>query len=283
MVRRKDRIQELTETMEAGIRKVFESDRFHEWLDVQAQFHQYSFNNTIAIMAQHPNATRVAGYRTWQKIGRQVKKGESAIWIWAPRMKTIKDTEVDGETGQEIEVKKRVLTGFVPVPVFDIAQTEGEDLPELDHDITTDTEAGRKLLNELIAFAEDHHVTVTTYEGRQAKGYFDPKKREIGLRDGAVDQQAKTLIHELAHALTHDRLRDEEQDYAAGELVAEGAAHIVATHFGLDPGYSFEYLAVWMYNAGGDMDVFRAVLGWIQGTAKKIIDNLDLEEVRQAA
>ena len=88
---------------------------------------------------------------------------------------------------------------------------------------------------------------------------------------------------EIANALTHDHLRNEEQDYAAGELVAEGTAYIVAKHFGLDPGYSFEYLAVWTYNAGGDMDAFRAVLGWIQGTAKKIIDALDTTEERRAA
>lgn len=109
-----------------GITELTNSDAWQRYLDVQGRFHNYSWGNSLLISRQYPEATKVAGYRTWQQLGRQVRKGERAIMILAPIVYTQKT-----EDAVEPSTQSRVVRGFRSVPVFDIAQTDGEPLPEI--------------------------------------------------------------------------------------------------------------------------------------------------------
>src|SRR4051794_5880078 len=115
----KARREEQARQLEEAVRAVLSEDGFHKWSEVRRSFRDYSWANQFMIATQKPDATRVAGYKSWQKLGRQVRKGEHAIRIWAPRF-----AKVETEDGNE-----RRLTGFALVPVFDLGQTEGDELP----------------------------------------------------------------------------------------------------------------------------------------------------------
>src|SRR5215207_8039177 len=169
--------------LERSVAAIQDSDTFRAYLSAQARFHQYSFGNVLLILAQKPDATRVAGYRTWQSLDRHVKKGEKAIRIISPAY--YKRREVDEQTGEDVE---RQVTFFRSAAVFDYSQTEGKPLPEVPVPVL-DSEAGGELAARLEDVARDEGLTVQRGHERfgareQMMGFYEPVNRLIAVREG---------------------------------------------------------------------------------------------------
>ena len=269
--------KELVQKLHEGVQGVFQSERFQQWLKLQARFHDYSAANTLLILLQKPEAKQVAGFQTWKKLGRKVKKGEKGIAILAPLVKKVKtEDESELETAEE-----QYISGFRTVYVFDVRQTEGDELPELAREMEGNSLEAAALVDKLYLIADNLGLRVITYtEGhRGAMGYFNPVKQEIGLKHSSQDQMAKTLLHELAHVLT----KNPDYTYQQGEIIAEGTAFVVATYFGLDTSnYSFEYVAGWSSRQErpakgekGKVDPLKQTATIIQQTAKQLIQMLE--------
>lgn len=236
-----DGAQQALVTLEAGIDQLETSDSFRRYLEVAARFHSYSFGNQLLIASQMPSATRVAGFNTWSKLNRHVRRGERAIRIIAPLVYR----KHDKETGEELE--ESGLT-FRVVPVFDISQTEGEELPILSRRLSG--ECGAELLERLteLAVREGYSFTKEQPQSSEVNGYLDPIKRAIYVRaELAVNQRAKTLAHELGHArLGHGTQFSTESERANCEVAAETVAYIVCHAFGVDSAeYSYGYIVGW--------------------------------------
>ena len=276
-------IEELTELVD----EAQASEEFQAWLDVQSRFHEYSYRNTLLIKQQCPEATRVAGYRTWQEeFDRHVTEGESAIWIWAPIITKRcpacenspsyhekSDCEYD-ETAPENW--SRGLVGFKPAPVFDVSQTDGEPLPDLD---TAARGNGSQLVSGLLDAADDLEIEIQIVKSEEwthgeAKGVC--KNRSLMSLRPLVEAKdrpneadlATTLIHEYAHACLHFDV-DETNERAKREVEAEAVAYVVGRYFGLDTENSAFYLAVWQDD---DPETILERLERISRAAETIID-----------
>ncbi|MDI6813287.1 MAG: ArdC-like ssDNA-binding domain-containing protein [Desulfitobacteriaceae bacterium] len=271
-----EKVKALYERLKAGVQQVITGGRLQELARFMAKFHKYSFGNTLLILLQKPDASLVAGYKTWEKMGRHVKKGEKGIAIFAPR--TYKKEIIDEETG-EVTVVITGLAGFKVVHVFDVSQTEGKPLPLLKEPELDDTAAGRDLYGRLLAVANELSVTVRTEQiANGARGYYSPDKNEIALSESLQgDMRTKVLLHELAHALAfrlgeQQRTKKRDDEYIKGEVIAEGATFITAAHFGLDvENTSFDYVAGW----AGDAE---KVIVWgeaVQKVARELIDRVE--------
>jgi hypothetical protein len=132
------RKDEALERLTTGIAQLTSSKTWSAWLQMQSRFHRYSFSNCLLILLQRPTATRVAGFHTWRRVGRNVCRGEQAIWILAP----ITRRQVPAADSEPAEAPKRMVAAFRPVPVFDLDQTEGEPLPEVASRLTGDDPQG---------------------------------------------------------------------------------------------------------------------------------------------
>src|ERR687885_713321 len=154
---RDERMDDLIRQLEAGVQAIPTTEDFQRYLRTAATFHQYSTNNVLLILSQRPEATRVAGYRAWQALGRQVKKGEKAISIFAPRPYRVTTEDEQGE-----EQTREGLT-FRSVPVFDVSQTEGDAIPTMEAPTLTG-DAGQEIYAALVAFAAHEGLTVTNHD-----------------------------------------------------------------------------------------------------------------------
>lgn len=241
----REKVKELYENLKSGVSELVTSGKFHEYLKFQTRFHRYSFSNTMLIFLQMPEATRVAGIKTWNSMGRKVKKGEKGIKILAPLTRKV----TDEDTGEE----KWILNGFKTVTVFDVSQTEGKPLPELAPDLQGDTQNGRQLYEQLMLAAD---VPVKFGETGSAKGYYHPVKREIVLSDNySGDELTAILLHEIVHSIVEKDPPKDKADRERAEIVAEGATYVVAQYFGMDTSSSS----------------FGYVIGWAKGDIEKII------------
>jgi antirestriction protein ArdC len=232
----------------------------------QARFHTYSWGNVLLILGQNPAASRVAGYRTWQSLGRQVKRGEKAIRIIAPAY--YQKRERDEQTGEETE---RQVTFFRSASVFDVSQTDGDPLPEVPVPVL-DSDAGAELYAHLegVALTEGLRVTIgheAFFKREQMMGFYERENRSIYLREASQLQKTKTLAHELAHHFAEHKVSG-----PASETEAEAVSYIVLAHHGLDSGErSFAYIATW----SKDRAVLKAALATIQSVSTTIIDRLN--------
>jgi hypothetical protein len=253
-------LEEIHDRLVAAVEDLVSSEQWRAMLEVSARFHNYSTNNQLLIFLQCPNATRVCGYRAWQRLGRQVRKGECGIQILAPCRKRVSPVEAEREQDEVGRVE--VLTGFRVVHVFDVSQTDGAELDEI---------APRRLTGEVserLIDALEHRVADEGFMLRREaiarssrNGYADFERRLVVIReDLSGAQEMKTLIHELAHLLLH---RDTDLcDRAVAEVEAESVAFVVASALGLDTSdYSFPYVARW---GGGDAELVAA-------TAERVI------------
>ena len=287
---RADQLKEITERLEQGVKDIFTSEMYTKYLLTMSKFHNYSFNNTLLIAMQRPDATLVAGYNAWKnKFNRYVKKGEKGIQIIAPvpvkereaREKIDKDTglTVLNENGEpEMEVVERVIPRFRLTTVFDYAQTDGEPLPMLE-------------VNELTASVKDYNVLKAAIEQvspvpirfdeikGSAKGYYSHMDKEICIRpDMGESQTIKTMIHEVAHAMLHDsdqmKERGEEKDQLTKETEAESIAFTVCSALGIDTSdYSFPYVASW---AGSkELKELKDSMDTIRLTAADFLEKLE--------
>ena len=294
-----DRVREITENLEAGIRGLFDSENYKSWLRTMSRFHSYSVNNTILIHLQKPDATLVASYLSWQRnFGRQVNKGERAIQIIAPApiKKKIETDRLDPVTGNAIlnsdgtavkDIREILVPNYKVVSVFDVSQTEGKDLPTLGVD-----ELGGSV-KDLADFIEALKKTCPVpicFENIRggAKGYFHMVENRIAIQEGMSETQTvKTLIHEMAHQKLHSLLpggNEPEEKLTRGhkEVEAESVAFIVSYHYGIDTSdYSFGYIAGW--SDGKENKEFKESLTRIQKAADEMITDIDerLEEIRR--
>lgn len=286
---RKKEMEDIFSKLEQGVREVYQSDNYKNYLSVMASFHRYSVNNSILIALQKPDATLVAGYNKWIERKRQVKKGEKSIRILAPQNYTVKEEkevtkrDVNGnfifENGKPVTEKKMVeekRIRFVPVSVFDISQTTGEPLPtmpkveELDGNVEEFEPIIRALKN-----VSSYPITFKNIG--EDKGYCDNEKKEIVINEGMSDLQTiKTSIHEVAHNILHNpnepvsHLTREEK-----EVQAESVAYVVASRLGLDTSeYSFGYIAAW---GTKELSELKSSLSQIQKAAETIIDEVEKE------
>lgn len=276
------------------------SEEFQAWLDVQSRFHDYSYRNTFLIKQQCPHATRVAGYNTWRtEFDRHVQDGESAIWIWAPIIaKQCPKCENSPSYHENSECEydetppeewSNGLVGFKPTAVFDISQTDGEPLPDLETAATASADSdgdqeGEELVEAVVGAAdkldvEARIVAPDEWGHGEARGVCKSRSLhtmqpvvEAVDRDNRADL-ARTLIHEYAHALLHFDVTD-ETERSKRELEAEAVAYIVGRYFEVDMSGSAFYLAAWNDD---DAEAITDRLGRISHTAQEVIDTLERE------
>ena len=281
-----ERLAELTERLENGIKDLYASGRYAEYLTAMSKFHRYSFGNALLILFQCPTATHVAGYGTWKKeFGRQVKRGEHGIQIIAPcpYQRAVQQEKKDPSTGQTLygadgkpltETDYVSATKFKIATVFDVSQTEGRELPniavsELVGDVADFTAIYERLAAISPLPVEQGHVPGSS------KGYASFLEQRIVVRPGMSEVQTiKTLVHEIAHAKLHDPdlLTPEERKLRREkEVEAESVSYVVCQHFGIETSdYSFGYVAGW--SKGIELTELKSSLDRIHSTAGEIIN-----------
>ena len=288
-----DKLKEITDRLEQGITELFESERYKEYLRVMSKFHNYSFNNTLLIAMQKPDASLVAGFSSWKNnFGRNVMKGEKGIKIIAPSPFTVKQEveKTDPQTGKPVigkdgkpvtEEKEIKVPAYKVVSVFDVSQTEGRELPDIAVDELTGDVDRFKDFFAALEQASPVPVGFEKIEGG-AHGYYHLEEKRIAIDEGMSDLQTlKTAIHEIAHAKLHDidlNAPKEEQkprvDRRTREVEAESVAYTVCQHYGLDTSdYSFGYVAGW--SSGKELTELRGSLETIRSTAAEMINAID--------
>jgi antirestriction protein ArdC len=288
-----EKLKEITDRLEQGITELFDSERYKEYLRVMSKFHNYSFNNTLLIAMQKPDASLVAGFTAWKnQFQRNVKKGEKGIKIIAPSPFKIKqETEkidpqtqkpVIGRDGKPVTEEKEItIPAYKVVSVFDVSQTEGKELPDIAVDaLTGDVEQ----YSDFFAALEKTSPVPIGFEKIEggAHGYYHLEDKRIALDEGMSELQTlKTAIHEIAHAKLHDidlnAPKDEQQprvDRRTREVEAESVAYTVCQHYGLDTSdYSFGYVAGW--SSGRELAELKSSLETIRSAAADIINSID--------
>ena len=294
----KQRLKEITDGIEQGIKDLFQSDRYRQYLSVMSRFHRYSVNNTMLIYMQRPDASLVAGFQKWKnQFGRHVKEGEHGITIIAPTpfKKKIEEVKLDPDTkaplldpdGQQIVEEKEIsIPMFKPVKVFDVAQTYGKPLPHLASTLTGSVEQYEVFVEALrrsapvpISFAAIASNT---------DGYFSPSDQSITIREGMSEVQTIcAMVHEIAHSKLHN-YEKQQAEAAAGkdgaeitkkdrnteEVEAESISYAVCQYYGIQTGEnSFGYIATW--SQGKKLKELRASLETINRTASGLITDID--------
>ena len=280
----------IMQSLESGVEELFTSNRYQEFLKTMAKFHNYSFNNTMLIAMQRPDATLVTSYKNWQSMGRQVMKGEKGITIIAPApYKKMKEKEVLDENQRPImgtdgkpktEKVEVTVPHFKAVTVFDIAQTSGEPIQTLAPELLTAAVQDFDSFMKAIQKISPVPIRFDEIDGN-ANGYYHNADKEIVIKKGLSESQTlKTAIHETAHAKLHDSEIMEslgvEKDRLTKEVEAESVAYCVCSSFGLDTSdYSFPYIAGW--SSSREMKEMKASMDVIRKTAGEMIDQLTEE------
>lgn len=292
---RKDRLREITDSIEQGIQDLFESEKYKQYLRTMSRFHRYSVNNTLLIAMQRPDATRVAGFSKWRdQFGRHVRKGEKGIQIIAPTpyKKKIDAVKLDPDTKapvqdqngnavmEEIEIK---IPMFRVVSVFDVSQTEGRPLPEIVSDLMGNVQQYDTFMEALYR-ASPVPVSIEPIVPT-TDGYFSLAEQAITIRAGMSEVQTVcATVHEIAHAKLHNYAiannqseQSEEtpkKDQRTKEVEAESIAYAVCQYYGIETAEnSFGYIAGW--SKGKELSELRASLETINQTASELIDDID--------
>lgn len=296
-----EKLKEITDRLEQGIAELFDSERYREYLKVMSKFHNYSFNNTLLIAMQKPDASLVAGFSAWKNnFGRNVMKGQKGIKIIAPSPFKIRQEveKIDphtqkpiiGKDGKPVTEEKEVkIPAYKVVSVFDVYQTEGKELPDIAVDeLTGDVDRYK----DFFAALEKTSPVPIAFEniGGGSHGYYHLEDKRIAINEGMSELQTlKTAIHEIAHAKLHDidlnAPKDEQPrvDRRTREVEAESVAYTVCQHYGLDTSdYSFGYVAGW--SSGRELSELKSSLETIRSAAAEIINSIDenLAELQKA-
>ena len=294
----KQKVQEITEKLEQGIKELFESEKYKTYLNTMSKFHNYSFNNTMLIAMQKPDATLVAGFKAWQKnFDRHVKKGEKGIRILAPAPYKIKEERdkidpvtqellLDKDGNPQKEEVEITIPAFRAVSVFDVAQTDGKPIPELAaKELLSDVEGYQDMIRAVEAISP---VPIELEEiAGDSKGYYDREAKRIAVQENMSESQTlKTMIHEVVHSKLHSKeVEQDEQmkkDRNTKEVEAESIAYTVCQHFGIDTSdYSFGYIAGW--SSGRDTKELRSSMDTIRRTASELITGIEeqLQELQR--
>ena len=290
--RNAQQVREITDKLEQGLKELFESERFKEYLKTMSKFYNYSFNNTLLIAMQKPDATLIAGYTAWQRnFDRHVMKGEKGIKILAPAPYKVQEEreKLDPATQKPVldkdgkpvtETVEVTRPAFKVVSVFDVSQTDGKELPDIAVDELTGSvenyaaffDALKELSPVPIAF---ENIT----DG--AKGYFSHVENRIAIQEGMSEiQTIKTAIHEIAHAKLHavtpgEKVAPEDKkDRRTKEVEAESVAYTVCQRYGIETSdYSFGYIAGW--STGKETKELKSSLDTIRKTAAEMIEGID--------
>ena len=297
-----EKLKEITDRLEQGITELFDSERYKEYLRVMSKFHNYSFNNTLLIAMQKPDASLVAGFSAWKNnFGRNVMKGQKGIKIIAPSPFKIRQEveKIDphtqkpiiGKDGKPVTEEKEIkIPAYKVVSVFDVSQTEGKELPDIAVDeLTGDVDRYK----DFFAALEKTSPVPIAFENIEggSHGYYHLEDKRIAINEGMSELQTlKTTIHEIAHAKLHDidlnAPKDEQQprvDRRTREVEAESVAYTVCQHYGLDTSdYSFGYVAGW--SSGRELSELKSSLETIRSAAAEIINSIDenLAELQKA-
>ena len=282
-------MKEITERLEQGVKEMFTSEMYTKYLQTMSQFHRYSFNNTLLIAMQKPEATLVAGYQAWQKkFKRQVKRGEKGIQIIAPtpirekevveKVDPVTNELVIGADGRpETEEVENIIPRFRVTTVFDVSQTYGEPLPQLETPELMGNVENYEVFLQALREISPYEIQFEEIEDG-AKGRCRHTDREIIIQqDMSESQTMKTAVHEVAHAKLHNQDVMEElgetKDRTTKEVEAESVAYTVCQYFGLDTSdYSFPYIAGW--SGDKDMKELRTSMDTIRKTAGEFIDSM---------
>ena len=283
-------IKEIMKSLEDGIANLMNSEQYMNFLKTMSIFLGYSLNNTILIMLQRPDASLVAGYKKWQSIGRQVKKGEKSITILCPcstkRMEKLLDENgkpVLDENGKEKKVEVPIPY-FRPGNVFDVSQTVGKPVETLSpKDLMNSVDGYENFLQSLISISPVKVVFDNIESG--AKGIYYPNEEKIVVQTGMSNLQTlKTLVHESAHARLHNNqaMEKTKKNRETEEVEAESVAYCVLSAFGFDTSdYSFPYIAGW--SSGKDMKELKGSLETIRITSGQFIDEIQKVLEQKAA
>ena len=287
-----EKLKEITDRLEQGIAELFDSERYREYLKVMSKFHNYSFNNTLLIAMQKPDASLVAGFSAWKNnFGRNVMKGQKGIKIIAPSPFKIKQEmekidphtqkPVIGKDGKPVTEEKEItIPAYKVVSVFDVSQTEGRELPDIAVDELTGDVDRYKDFFAALEKTSPVPIGFEKIEGG-AHGYYHLENKRIAIDEGMSQLQTlKTAIHEIAHAKLHDidlnAPKDEQPrvDRRTREVEAESVAYTVCQHYGLDTSdYSFGYVAGW--SSGRELAELKSSLETIRSAAAEIINSID--------
>ena len=277
----------LSRHLKEGIKEFLDSDKYKDYLTKMSQLNNYSNRNLRLILAQNPEARQVASFKQWKEnFGRHVKKGEKALRIFKPMTKIKKD-----ENNQPIldkNGKPETVTFFGLVPVFDVSQTEGKEMPKAAEvkEQLTDLDYAN-LYRALMTIAKENDVSVRFEEMENNKhGYYSVPENQIVLRSNEMNkaQIIKTFLHEMAHAELHhaDNPQKENLTRSTAELQAESVAYVVSSYYGIDTSeYSFNYLSGWSADKETLADL-EAQLDIVQQEAKSLMVRMDqaLEQLR---
>jgi len=289
-----DKLKEITDKLEQGIEELFNSEQYKKYLKTMSKFTDYSFNNTMLIFMQRPDASHIAGYKSWQtNFNRYVKRGEKGITIIAPcpykektereRTDPVTNQPVLGADGRPIaETIETTRVSFRAVTVFDISQTEGEPLPSLGVDELTGSVENYAAFFDTLKQTSPFPIEFEAMEGDK-KGYCNYQERRIAIKESMSEaQNIKTAIHEITHAQLHDYYNTAGQDAAPEnkksrnmrEVEAESVAYVVCQRYGIDTSeYSFPYVAGWESH---DKEILKNSLSVIRETADNLITNIDV-------
>ena len=285
------RVKEITDKLEEGLKELFESEKYKSYLNTMSKFHNYSFNNTLLIAMQKPEATLVAGYKAWQKnFDRHVNKGEKAIRILAPAPYKIKEErdKLDPVTGELLfdengmpqkEKVEITIPAFRPVSVFDVSQTDGKPIPELETAELLQTVEGYEDFVKALMEVAPVPIDFEDIPG-ESKGYFHTEEKRIAVQENMSESQTlKTMVHEVAHSMLHNKELNKDMDTPVKdrntkEVEAESIAYTVCQHFGIDTSdYSFGYIAGW--SSSKEMTELKASLDTIRRTASELITGIE--------
>ena len=286
----RDRLKDITASIEDGIKELFQSESYAQYLQTMSRFHHYSVNNQVLIHMQKPDATLVAGFNKWKnQFGRNVIKGEHGIKIIAPTpfKKKIEQEKLDPDTqlpmldadGKIITEEKTIqIPMYKPVTVFDVSQTEGRPLPQLAHDLSGNV-ANYDVFMEALRRSSPVPISIEVMGGGM-DGYFDLEHQDIAIRKGMSEvQTVSAVIHEMAHALLHNRTKDTEEktpelSRSTEEVQAESISYAVCAYYGIATGdNSFGYIASWSKDK--TLPELRESLEVISKTADGLINDID--------
>lgn len=289
---REEKMSAIQKKLEDGVRAIFTSEKYQEYISAMSKFPRYSINNCILIASQLPEASLVCGFRKWQtEFNRTVNKGEHGIMILAPIKGKTEVVEevfdennkavVDENGNQKTEKVTREYQTFRPVYVFDVSQTSGDPLPTLASELNETVDSFEEMKSVLISISPVP-VSFETINGG-ANGYYSPTAGKIVIDERLPQlQMLKTMVHEIAHATLGHGSKEDKWDRQTKEVQAESVAYWVTQMIGLDTSdYSFGYISGWSKDK--EVSELKESLDVIKQTADKLSYSIEekIKELRK--
>lgn len=278
------KLAEITKKLEEGVKSVFSSEDYTEYLRIMSTFYHYSASNSLLIYLQRPDATAVGSYTHWRSLDRQVNKGEHGILIICPVSYRKEKEKIDPVTKQPVLDKNgnavkevAIVTRYKVGYTYDVSQTSGKPLPEIVHDLQGTVSEYDRLL-EAIQDVSPVPISFEAVPGN-AKGFYNFEENRIAIKAGMPQEQTiKTAIHEVAHSILDNKEAQAAQEQPVSrserEIRAESVAYCVCCHLGIDTSdYSFGYVASWSRDKTAK-DLLSC-MDSIRTTAAEIIGKID--------